>query len=379
LFLLVIVIVIVIVPECMGILDTIIDTKRSGLVNEFEPLVTVGKILEQLKERDREILSRRYGLAGFQEQTLEAIGKDLKLTRERVRQIEKALLKHLQASSKQHAEVSKSRELLHGLLTEHGGIMAEVDLLEHLGVEAVEEANAVRFLLQLLEEVENIRGHEHIRDAWAALQFDTALFNKFVAEAKAVLEDAARPHGGEHFLQSFKQTEFYKQYPDRLSDKVILNFLSAAKHISRNAFGEYGLAHWRDITPRDVGDKAYLVLKHHGKPEHYSQITELINKHHPGSRRAYKETTHNELIKDKRFVLVGRGIYALAEWGYKPGVVADVIAEVLLEAGKPLTRDEIIEQVLKRRMVKKNTILVGLSNKKRFTKVGKNQYQLVTM
>lgn len=361
----------------MGILDTIIDNKRSGLVKEFEPLATVGKILTQLKERDKEILARRYGLAGFEEQTLEAIGKDLKLTRERVRQIEKALLKQLQGNLHQHTEVVKTRELLNVILTEHGGVMAEVDLLERLGVEAVEEANAVRFLLLLIEEVENIRGHEHIRDAWAALQFNTSLFNKFVSEAKQVLELVSRPHGSQHFLESFKQTDFYKEHSDHLSDKVIINFLSTARVISRNAFGEYGLVHWRDITPRDVGDKAYLVLKHHGKPEHYTNITELINKHHPGSRKAYKETVHNELIKDKRFILVGRGIYALAEWGYKSGVVADVIAEVLIEAKAPLTRDEIITEVLKRRMVKKNTILVGLSNRKRFVKVGKNQYQLI--
>lgn len=361
----------------MGILDQIIDTKQNTLVKEFEPIATVSKILEQLKERDREVLARRYGLVGFHEQTLEAIGKDLRLTRERVRQIEKAVLKQLQGSSAAHPGVVKTRELLHGLLSEHGGVMAEVDLLERLGVEAVEEANAVRFLLLLLEGVQNIRGQEHIRDAWAALQFDAALFNKFIAESRQILEAAAKPHGAQRFLESFKKTEFYRDHATSLPDKVILNFLNTARHISQNAFAEYGLAHWRDITPRDVGDKAYLVLKHHTKPEHYTEITELINKHHPGSRKAYKETVHNELIKDKRFILVGRGIYALAEWGFKPGVVADVIAEVLSDANKPLGREEIITEVMKRRMVKKNTILVGLSNRKRFVKTGKNQYQLV--
>lgn len=362
----------------MGILDTIIDTKRSDLVKEFEPLVTIGKILDQLKDRDREILSRRYGLHGSNEQTLEAIGKDLKLTRERVRQIEKALLKQLRTQATNHEGVRHTRDMLQSMLLEHGGIMAEADLLERLGVEAIEEANAVRFLFLLIEEVESIRGHVHVRDAWKALQFDTVLFNEFIVESRKVLEDAGKPHGSERFLEKFKTTDFYKQHSEHLPDKVILNFLNTARHISKNAFGEYGLAAWRDITPRDVGDKAYLVLKHHGKPEHYTNITELINKHHSTSRKAYKETTHNELIKDKRFVLVGRGIYALAEWGYRPGVVADVIAEVLQEVGKPLTRDEIITEVMKRRMVKKNTILVGLSNRKRFAKVGKNQYQLVS-
>ncbi len=362
----------------MGILDTIIDTKQGGLIQDFAPVLLVGKILDQLRPRDKEVLARRYGLGGFSEQTLEAIGKDLKLTRERVRQIEKGLLKQLQASLQNHTDMHKTKDMLSGLLREHGGIMAEVDLLQRLGAEAIAEASAVRFLLLLIEEVENIRGHEHIKDAWSALQFDTALFNKFITAAKAVLQEVEKPHGAELFLERFKKTDFYKENHAHLPDKVILNFLSTARHISKNAFGEYGLSHWRDITPRDVGDKAYLVLKHHGKPEHYTQITELINKHHPGSRLAYKETVHNELIKDKRFILVGRGMYALAEWGYKSGVVADVIAEVLTEAGAPLTRDQIIEAVLKRRMVKKNTILVGLSNKKRFTKVGKNQYQLVS-
>jgi DNA-directed RNA polymerase delta subunit len=117
-------------------------------------------------------------------------------------------------------------------------------------------------------------------------------------------------------------------------------------------------------------------MKHHGKPEHYSAITELINKHALDHRTAYKETVHNKLIKDPRFVLVGRGIYALSEWGYEPGVVADIIKAILEESGKPMSRDAIVDAVLKKRLVKKNTILVGLSNKKEFKKVGKNLYAL---
>jgi hypothetical protein len=118
-------------------------------------------------------------------------------------------------------------------------------------------------------------------------------------------------------------------------------------------------------------------MKHHGKPEHYSVITDMINNAKFGHRTAYKETVHNELIKDPRFVLIGRGIYALGEWGYKAGVVGDVIADVIKAAGKPLTREQIIDGVLSRRVVKKNTVLVGLSSKERFKKVGKNLYDLV--
>lgn len=360
----------------MGILDTIKETKHTDLAKQFEPVLAVARILEKLKERDKTIVTKRFGLSGQDEHTLEEIGKQLQLTRERVRQIEKGLIKQLRQASTEQENVKKGHELLKSTIVDHGGIVAELDLLEHLGIQAIEDANAVRFLLHLLDEVQQVRGETHVKDAWSALTFDHSLLKGFIKEAKQVLTEAGRPHGQEEFLKKFKATGFFKQNAGTLTDKVILNFLRAAKEMESNPFGEYGLSHWQEIKPRDVGDKAYIVLKHHGKPEHYTKITELINQHHKSGRRAFKETTHNELIKDSRFVLVGRGIYALAEWGYKPGVVADVIKEVLEKSGKPLTKDEIVAEVLKRRMVKKNTVLVGLSNRKFFKKVGKNQYDV---
>jgi len=152
--------------------------------------------------------------------------------------------------------------------------------------------------------------------------------------------------------------------------------LNIAKVIQFNPYNEIGLKNWSEVKPRDVGDKAYLVLKHHGKPEHYSVITSMINDHKFDSRTAYQETVHNELIKDSRFVLIGRGIYALSEWGYKKGVVADVIREIIKSIGRPMSREEIITEVLKKRQVKRNTILVGLSNRKNFQKIGKDRYGL---
>jgi len=87
-------------------------------------------------------------------------------------------------------------------------------------------------------------------------------------------------------------------------------------------------------------------------------------------------TCHNELIKDKRFVLVGRGIYALAEWGYKTGVVKDVIRDLLKKNG-PMKKEDIVEQVMKERYLKKNTILVNLQNNKYFKKNKNGEYTLI--
>ena len=92
-------------------------------------------------------------------------------------------------------------------------------------------------------------------------------------------------------------------------------------------------------------------------------------------RKAHIATTHNELIKDKRFVLVGRGLYALAEWGYSAGVVKDVLRDILEKHG-PLTREEIIDKVRKERYVKDNTIIVNLQDPNLFKRLSNGAYML---
>ena len=93
------------------------------------------------------------------------------------------------------------------------------------------------------------------------------------------------------------------------------------------------------------------------------------------SKTINTQAVHNELIRHNGFVLIGRGIYALSEWGYSEGTVSDVIVEILRERGE-LKRDEIIAEVLKRRQVKKITIQLNLKNKPMFQRVGRDVYKL---
>lgn len=360
----------------MGILDTIIDTHQKESLQQFELNLIVSKILEPLKDRERAILSKRYGLSGEEMQTLKTVGEEQGLTRERVRQIEKDLLKNLKRGVQELEHFVQARDLLLNTVNEHGGIMSEKNLLDYLGIDNDQESNSIKFLLNLIVELEEHPEDKHIKQSWARLGFDKEFLREFITTTKSLLENHGKPLHPDEFIEKFKESDFYKKYQTQLTPRVMINFLHTSAGVHRNTFGEFGLHHWNEIRPKDVGDKAYLVMKHHGKPEHYSAITDLINQHGLDKRTAYKETVHNKLIKDKRFVLVGRGMYALAEWGYKPGVVSDIIVNVLQEAGKPLSREEIIDAVLQRRLVKKNTILVGLSNKKLFKKVGKNQYTL---
>ena len=107
---------------------------------------------------------------------------------------------------------------------------------------------------------------------------------------------------------------------------------------------------------------------------HFREVAETINELF--DHKAHVATTHNELIKDPRFVLVGRGLYALTEWGYTAGVVKDVLREILAEEG-PLSREEIIDKVRKERYVKDNTILVNLQDTNLFRKLSNGTFALV--
>lgn len=361
----------------MGILDTIIDSHQKESLQEFELNIIIEEILSPLKEREKTILSKRYGLNDQEVATLKSVGEEQGLTRERVRQIEKELLKNLKRGVVELQEFITARDLLVATVTEHGGIMSEKALTNYLGYTTPSDIQALKFLLKLISELEEHSADEHIRQSWAKIGFERDFLHNFIKAIKELLDNHGKPISSDDFLEAFQKSDFYKQNEARLTPKVVLNYLHTAEAVRKNPFEEYGLSHWNEIKPKDVGDKAYLVMKHHGKPEHYSAITDLINANAIDSRKAYKETVHNKLIKDKRFVLVGRGIYALTEWGYKPGVVSDIIAEVITDEGQPLSRDEIIKRVLDRRMVKKNTVLVGLSNKKLFRKVGKNLYDIV--
>ena len=109
---------------------------------------------------------------------------------------------------------------------------------------------------------------------------------------------------------------------------------------------------------------------------HFSDIAKAIKDSDFKRKDVTTQAIHNELIKDKRFVLIGRGIYALNEWGYKKGTVADIITEVLKKANEPLHRDEIVKRVLKDRQVKETTILLNLQSKPEFKRVAKATYAL---
>lgn len=337
----------------------------------FKPKQVIKKLLSGLPPRAKEVITKRYGLEKDGERmTLEAIGLQYGITRERVRQIENSALVHMR-KSKEFKEEKSSFDSLEKILHEMGGIVAEEDFLNHLSKDAIIQ-NHVNLMLVVGDAFMREKEDEEFKHRW---YIDSDLSKK-VHESlrklyKNLKDDDLIPESEmiAQFLDYTKDvSEKYK------NDEILKRWLRISKTIDKNPLGEWGVASSPNVRAKGIRDYAFLAMRKHGSPIHFKDIAKIITDLF--DKKAHPATTHNELIKDSRFVLVGRGLYALSEWGYLSGVVKEVIKKILQKHG-PLKKNEIIEKVMKERYVKENTILVNLHNSKFFKKTKDGKYSLV--
>ncbi|MDP2676222.1 MAG: sigma factor-like helix-turn-helix DNA-binding protein [bacterium] len=333
----------------------------------IKPETVTRDLLKRLPERSRQILERRYGIGkNTKKETLEAIGKDYKITRERVRQIENHALGKLK-DNLLTPEITTVSEHFKETMAEHGHIAEESSFLETLG-ENTTQKNHLYFLLMLVSGFSRIRENNDFHNRWKT---DTASQKK-VEEALLDLHKklSEAPLSEKEMLSAFLDCLPEK---NETPEATLASWLRISKRVAKNPFGEWGLVDSPYIRPRGIRDLAYLFMRKHGSPMHFREVASGITDTLQHS--AHPQTVHNELIKDTRFVLVGRGLYALTEWGYQPGIVRNVIQAILKQHG-PITRDELVKRVLKERHVKENTIVINLQNKKFFKKTDNGKYAL---
>lgn len=320
------------------------------------------------REREREIISRRYGLFDRKE-TLEQIGELLGITRERVRQLEKAVMARLKAQAEQ-GNLPHLDEVQTSLATEieqMGKVTRITDLTERLTKDnsRLEQAR-VSFLAELCPDLVAIEDNDHYHLSVA--------LNKQLSESKIKsqvekLIDAIKKLGEPAEIKKIAEAA---GHADEKYAEALASISKDLAHLNKR----WGLVKWPMVNPKNIRDKIYVILHEQGKHMHFNEIAEAIKESSFKRKDVTTQAIHNELIKDKRFVLIGRGIYALKEWGYSKGTVADVITNVLKKAGKPLHRDEIVKEVLKSRHVKETTILLNLQGKSQFKRVAKATYDL---
>lgn len=366
-----------------NILEKIIKSQDEQKKADLNPIELVDFLLNGLNQREKDVLSARYGLSGEERQTLEEIGKRLNITRERVRQIENNSILKIKQAGDWKEKLTDLASLILKYINKKGYVSLEDSLLaEFLGEDgSIQEKNCLLFILERffdeqLEPVEIV----HTEKAWKVKGKDLKHYEPVVDSIKNVLMNKNEPMGLVDIIKELEREIIQEQQSLMVEleswDAAVHSCLEVSKHFKKNLFDKWGLSDWRSVNPKRMRDKIYLVLLKYGQPMHYRQIAEKINEEVFDKKIAHPATVHNELILDKRCVLVGRGIYALAEWGYKPGVIADVITEVLAENGSPMAKQEIVEEVLKRRKVKEGSISLTLSDKNLYEKTRDGKYTL---
>ena len=336
---------------------------------KFKPQQSSKKLLKGLKDRDRYVLESRFGLDDTKKKTLESIGQEYDITRERVRQIQDAALKAIRKSD----SYDEARDIfaeIETMINDMGGVVSEDHFLDNVHEDDLIQ-NHIHFHLVVGDDFTKHKEDKKFHARWSV---NGELTDK-VHSALEKLHD----HVTDEELLSEEQ--MVMKFLDRLDgvedghidNEIAQQFLKLSKLIAKNPLGDWGLTASQNISVRGIRDYAYLIMKKNGSPMHFREVAESITE--TFSKKAHPATTHNELIKDDRFVLVGRGMYGLKEWGYRSGVVKDVIRDLIDERG-PMTKGEIIESVLKERYLKENTILVNLSNKDYFARDGEGRYVL---
>lgn len=337
----------------------------------FKPKQSTKRLLSVLPDRARDVLVSRYGLGkNTQKMTLDAIGKLYGITRERVRQIENYAIANIRKSEAYKSEKTTFAEL-ENLIHSLGGIVVEDDFLGHVAKDKSLQ-NHINFLLVIGDTFKKRKEDEEFRHRW---HVNDEL-------AKKVESSLQKLYSGLTDQDLLPESEMVNKFLEHLEDvsekyknqEIVRRWLSLSKKVGKNAIGEWGVAHSSNVKTKGMRDYAFLVIRKHGSPIHFCEVAKQISQ--VFKKKAHVATTHNELIKDPRFVLVGRGLYALAEWGYMSGVVKDVIKKIIEKNGS-LTKEEIIAKVMKERYVKENTIMVNLQNQKYFKKDKDGKYSVV--
>lgn len=338
-------------------MKSIVDQPQKVEFKKLSFSDTLKEIVSDMSKRSQEIIFIRYGVFNDEALTLEEIGKKYDITRERVRQIVHEVLKKVREKKDDPRLVKIKSELILAIRS-NSDIIEEKKMVSKLGNGNKSEKAAVRFFLDCVDDVEIQAIGGQLKMSYSVKDYDV---NKWQAVKNAVVA-ILKKNGSTLSLDEMYGIIAKDSMFSELSKETLSHYLDVSEEIGKNSFGKWGIAKWKEISPKGTREKAYLILKEAKKPLHFRNIAKEIDKHNLNRKKTHPQTVHNELIKDNNFVLVGRGIYALAEWGYKKGTVKDVVEEILRATKKPLGRNEIIERVLKVRQVKKSTIVINLNN-----------------
>lgn len=325
----------------------------------------INGLLDELNPKQRRVAIERFGLQTGERNTLQGIGDKLGITRERVRQIENYVGTRLkpvvQEKSGWLLDFGKKHLETAGGFREDRVFIG--DLANHLKEEAPNAYHKIRFLFLVGGYPHYYEEDEKFRSFWYADKDAHGRFFKLIEKLTSLFKKYEK----DRFISE-------KIHLSHFDDLGSFHAFSIFKEVGFNNFGDFGLIDWPEINPRTIRDRIYLILKKKEQAMHFTNIADSIDGLNLNKKKTHPQTVHNELIKDGRFVLVGRGLYGLREHGYEPGTVKEAITKIL-KANGPLTAEEIVSLVNSKKFFKKQTILANLQNRQNFKRLPDNRYQ----
>lgn len=326
-----------------------------------------------LTDKEKEVVIRRYSLNNKPKQTLEKIGQDFQVTRERIRQIENIALLKLRRhiSNSQLRYINKEAKKI---LETRGGVMKESSLiaetLNAIGKNTALDGSIIRLSLAIDNELTKNERTGTLEPAW---RFDAISIYNIKSITDNSYKYLKKNKKTAKFSDIYKHIQKLDLFHDRQpTTELIVSCLNIDQRLKETEAG-WGLMEWRSVNPRSIRDKALIILKKDKKPMHFVDIANKITDIGLSKKVVTVQAVHNELIRYDDFVLVGRGLYALKEWGFEPGTVSDVITKLLKDKG-PLSKKEIIKEVQKQREVQIGTISLNLQKNPHFVRVGRAVY-----
>ncbi len=346
-----------------------LDTANINLSEIVEEMFMV------LTNKEKDVIVKRFGLDNKPKRTLESIGQQFSVTRERIRQIEKIALGKLRRTVSA-TRLSMVNEIANKIVAENGGVLLENKLISEIlnVIKSAEDIDKhiIKLALNINSDLTESEKSNLYHSFWRLKTIEMSLIASIIATGIKVLKKKADVLSDSKVVVQIRQGLGDKV--EAFSDPMIVSTLETDKRLKRTS-GGFGLMTWRHINPKSIRDKAYIVLKREKKPLHFVEIANKISEAGFDKKVVTTQAVHNELIRYDQFVLVGRGLYTLKEFGFDRGTVADVI-EALLAKTSPMTKQEIIEGVLAKRQVKKGTISLNLQKNTQFVRVGRAVYKL---
>lgn len=327
----------------------------------------VDSITREINERAKAMIADRFGFYGNEIKTLGQIGDEYGITRERVRQIIQEAINKSKQKAKEDSLFRKAEEKIKFTIEKNYGIIARKDLIKSLA-KGNHEESFIDFVLHCSESFDVLEDKHEIEEAIVKADFEIEKWKRAKENAKKILEGKGKALSSGIFFKKFSEV-----HPE-INEDEFFNYVEVSREIKKGVFGKWGIATWGEINPKGIRQKAHLVIKESKEPLHFRDVAKLIDDHKLNKKKTHPQTVHNELIKDENFVLVGRGTYALKEWGYQRGTVKDVIEEILKDSQAPVHQDEIVEKVLSVRNVKEATVIINLNNF--FEKMDSRKYSL---